>query len=195
MKVVALLGPLTSILFRGYCSFRPIATSDATIRCHQHFVNSNFKKQNSRSINLPKSCQSAQVQDSAKEFRTSAFCESLLVWTKALPCKRPDKIAVIYHKDYSIEGWDPNHRFVMSKFEEIMKAIGEHHILKSSIRVISPDAIASPEILEMVHCPEYVQSFITGSLNAAAIRKIGLPWSPSLVRRTCLEVHFMSQGL
>jgi acetoin utilization deacetylase AcuC-like enzyme len=43
-----------------------------------------------------------------------------------------------------------------------------------------PDA----ETLALCHDPAYVAGFLAGTLDAAAMRKIGLPWSPALVTRT-----------
>ncbi len=39
--------------------------------------------------------------------------------------------------------------------------------------------------LELAHTPDYVESYLTGTLDARALRRIGLPWSESLVKRTC----------
>ncbi|MEM6836486.1 MAG: histone deacetylase [Cyanobacteria bacterium P01_C01_bin.120] len=39
--------------------------------------------------------------------------------------------------------------------------------------------------IEQIHTPEYVQAYCTGTLDAKAQRRIGLPWSPNLVKRTC----------
>jgi acetoin utilization deacetylase AcuC-like enzyme len=36
-----------------------------------------------------------------------------------------------------------------------------------------------------VYEPEYVQAYCEGTLDAKAMRRIGLPWSPALVNRTC----------
>lgn len=42
--------------------------------------------------------------------------------------------------------------------------------------------------IEYVHAPEFVQAYHDGSLDAKAQRRIGLPWSQALVRRTCTAV-------
>ena len=49
-------------------------------------------------------------------------------------------------------------------------------------------ALASPDIVELAHDREYVRQFIHGDLPAAAIRRIGFPWSEGLVRRTLASV-------
>ncbi|MEO1403783.1 MAG: histone deacetylase, partial [Cyanobacteria bacterium J06635_1] len=42
--------------------------------------------------------------------------------------------------------------------------------------------------LEWVHTPSYVQAYCQGGLDERAQRRIGLPWSPALVKRTCTAV-------
>lgn len=42
--------------------------------------------------------------------------------------------------------------------------------------------------LTLVHTPAYVQAYCGGTLDATAQRRIGLPWSPGLVKRTCTAV-------
>lgn len=41
-----------------------------------------------------------------------------------------------------------------------------------------------PDTLCLVHDPSYVQSFLDGTIAAADMRRIGLPWSQQLVART-----------
>jgi len=47
---------------------------------------------------------------------------------------------------------------------------------------------ARPEALLRIHHPEYVRNFVEGALDAAALRRIGFPWSPGLVNRTMASV-------
>ena len=44
------------------------------------------------------------------------------------------------------------------------------------------------ELIELVHTSEYFQAYCKGTLDAKAQRRIGLPWSSSLVNRTCVAV-------
>ncbi len=44
------------------------------------------------------------------------------------------------------------------------------------------------ELIELVHTTDYVQAYCEGTLDAKAQRRIGLPWSPALVNRTCIAV-------
>jgi acetoin utilization deacetylase AcuC-like enzyme len=47
---------------------------------------------------------------------------------------------------------------------------------------------ASVETIELVHDSGYVRSFISGTLEAPAMRRIGFPWSEQLVCRTLASV-------
>lgn len=58
---------------------------------------------------------------------------------------------------------------------------------------ITPEQVYQPGAppqawIEQVHTPDYVCAYRTGTLAARAQRRIGLPWSPNLVRRTCTAV-------
>ena len=48
--------------------------------------------------------------------------------------------------------------------------------------------LATPESISSVNDPGYVEAFLRGSLDAAAVRRIGFPWSQGLVRRTLASV-------
>jgi acetoin utilization deacetylase AcuC-like enzyme len=56
--------------------------------------------------------------------------------------------------------------------------------------VAAPDQFHCPEpataeVLSLAHDPAYVQSYLTGTIDPRAMRRIGFPWDPRLVRRTC----------
>ncbi|AFZ44083.1 Histone deacetylase [Halothece sp. PCC 7418] len=94
-------------------------------------------------------------------------------------------LPIIYHPDY-VTPLPKGHRFPMAKFsllQEILIADG----------VIQPQQVHQPELpprewLELIHTPDYVDAYCDGTLDPKAQRRIGLPWSPELVRRTCLAV-------
>jgi acetoin utilization deacetylase AcuC-like enzyme len=48
--------------------------------------------------------------------------------------------------------------------------------------LVEPEAATLDDVLR-VHTPEYVHAFINGTLERKAMLRIGLPWSPALVRR------------
>ncbi|MEO8893261.1 MAG: histone deacetylase, partial [Coleofasciculaceae cyanobacterium] len=74
----------------------------------------------------------------------------------------------------------------MPKFRQLQE-------LLLSDRVAIPTQFHTPEPpptnwIEFVHTPEYVQAYCEGTLDPKAQRRIGLPWSPALVKRTCTAV-------
>jgi acetoin utilization deacetylase AcuC-like enzyme len=59
--------------------------------------------------------------------------------------------------------------------------------------LVTPERTFAPtlpptEWLELVHDPAYIQAYYTGTLDPRAQRRIGLPWSPELVNRTCIAL-------
>ncbi len=44
---------------------------------------------------------------------------------------------------------------------------------------------ATAELVTLAHDPRYVDAYLTGTIDARAMRRIGFPWDPRLVRRTC----------
>jgi acetoin utilization deacetylase AcuC-like enzyme len=90
-------------------------------------------------------------------------------------------LPVTYHDDYVVP-LPENHRFPMDKFRRLY-----YLLLKDG--VISPATVFRPELppldwLELVHTPAYVSAYLDGTLDAKAQRRIGLPWSIALARRT-----------
>ncbi|MEC4895051.1 MAG: histone deacetylase [Oscillatoria sp. PMC 1051.18] len=94
-------------------------------------------------------------------------------------------LPIAYHPDY-VTPLPPGHRFPMPKFQYLCELL-----LKDGI--VQPEQIHAPsppprEWLELVHTPEYVHAYCEGTLDSKAQRRIGLPWSPGLVTRTCTAV-------
>jgi acetoin utilization deacetylase AcuC-like enzyme len=94
-------------------------------------------------------------------------------------------LPLVYHPDYSVP-IPSTHRFPMAKFKMLYELL-----LRD--QVAGEDQFYQPELLplewiESVHEPDYVQAYLTGTLDAKALRRIGLPWSDQLVGRTCLAL-------
>ena len=94
-------------------------------------------------------------------------------------------LPIVYHPDY-VAPLPEGHRFPMPKFAKLYEML-------LSDRVATPDQFHTPERpptewIELVHTPDYVQAYCQGTLDAKAQRRIGLPWSPALVNRTCTAV-------
>lgn len=94
-------------------------------------------------------------------------------------------LPLVYHPDY-VAPLPPEHRFPMAKFRLLYETL-------IADNVAHPEQFYSPELpprdwIQLVHTPEYVQQYCMGTLDAKAQRRIGLPWSPALVNRTCIAV-------
>lgn len=94
-------------------------------------------------------------------------------------------LPIVYHPDY-VAPVPEGHRFPMPKF-------GKLYELLLRDRVAIPEQFHAPKIpptewIELVHTPEYVKAYYGGTLDPKAQRRIGLPWSSALVKRTCTAV-------
>lgn len=93
-------------------------------------------------------------------------------------------IPLVTHPLYSFE-FSQNHRFPMEKFRllaDFLKSIG---ILREN-NVFRPGK-AKSELLALAHCSEYLDRFIFNRQSSAEVRRMGLPWSEGLVRRTLIS--------
>ncbi len=100
-------------------------------------------------------------------------------------CPRCPALPIVYHPDY-VAPLPAGHRFPMAKFGHLY-----HYLLAEGLA--QPAAVCQPERpprawLEAVHTPEYVRAYCEGTLTTKQQRRIGLPWSPALVQRTCMAV-------
>jgi acetoin utilization deacetylase AcuC-like enzyme len=94
-------------------------------------------------------------------------------------------LPIVYHPDY-VAPLPVGHRFPMLKFRLLYD-----RLLKDGVAVVEQfHQPESPplEWIELVHTHEYVANYCNGTLDQKAQRRIGLPWSPALVRRTCVAV-------
>lgn len=94
-------------------------------------------------------------------------------------------LPIVYHPNYVVP-LPEGHRFPMPKFRLLYE-------LLLSDGVAQCEQFHTPqkppvEWLQLVHTSDYVQAYCKGTLDAKAQRRIGLPWSPDLVNRTCIAV-------
>ena len=96
------------------------------------------------------------------------------------------KLNVVYNHNYDIPL--PNgHRFVGTKFSDLYNHIKDSDIYKNLIIHKSIEAPISD--VQCVHKSEYVLNVKQGSLSRADERKINLPWSKRLARRSFLAIQ------
>jgi acetoin utilization deacetylase AcuC-like enzyme len=89
----------------------------------------------------------------------------------------------LYYCDHHEIPLPPAHKFPVRKYallRALLEADGYYEML--------PAPFASAHIIERVHDPVYVHSFLDGSLPERALRRIGFPWSQGLVKRTLSSV-------
>ena len=91
-------------------------------------------------------------------------------------------LPIIYHEDY-VAPLPSGHRFPMEKFRLLYQMLLADGVVEKS-QFHAPE-LPPQEWIELVHDNHYVQAYCNGTLDAKAQRRIGLPWSPALVNRTC----------
>ncbi len=94
-------------------------------------------------------------------------------------------LPLVYHPEYSFAFPTP-HRFPMDKFVRLHDHLSASSLLHAS-NLHQPNA-ASHELLLLAHDADYVSRFCYNELDAAAQRRMGLPWSEQLVARTTRAV-------
>ena len=90
-------------------------------------------------------------------------------------------LPLVYHPDY-VAPLPDGHRFPMPKFGQVYE-----HLVRDGVATL--DQFHCPEIasraqIELCHTPDFVDSYLTGSIDRKAMRRIGFPWSAALVTRT-----------
>jgi len=92
----------------------------------------------------------------------------------------------IFYSPYYYADIGENHVFPIKKFELVRdKLLGEGTLQSSEIFEPQPAEI---EDVLLIHTEDYISRLRGGTLTAKEIRKLGLPWSKSLVRRSFLAV-------
>ena len=75
------------------------------------------------------------------------------------------------------------HKFPIQKYSMVRKLLELEGLFQ-----IESAPLADLDTLSLAHDPTYVHGFIQGTLPPSAIRRIGLPWSESLVQRALASV-------
>ncbi len=71
------------------------------------------------------------------------------------------------------------HKFPIRKYRLIRERLEATRLFD-----LCPAPFASVDAIQLAHDPEYVSSFLDGSIQAGSMRRIGFPWSQGLVDRT-----------
>ena len=91
-----------------------------------------------------------------------------------------------YHPDYFVP-LPPRHPFPMAKYPLTYQRLLGEGVLRAQDVLVPAEAPAGD--LALVHTPAYLERLASGSLEAAEIRRIGVPWSAALWRRSKLAVQ------
>jgi acetoin utilization deacetylase AcuC-like enzyme len=92
-------------------------------------------------------------------------------------------VKAIYHASYQAV-LPPGHPFPMSKYRLLKERLVAEGLL-SEEELLQPDP-ADLATIELVHTADYLQKLISNGLSAQEQRRIGLPWSEALWRRSLL---------
>ena len=88
----------------------------------------------------------------------------------------------IFHTDQYVLPLPAGHRFPMTKYAALREAVVAARLNGGDpLRV--PAAATEAELLR-AHDRAYVDRVLNGTLSAAEVRRIGLPWSPAMVERS-----------
>ena len=94
-------------------------------------------------------------------------------------------LPLVYHDDYS-PPFPDGHRFPMEKF----RLLRDHLVASGLTRddQLRRPELCPPEVLVLAHCPDYIARYQQGELSREDQRRLGLPWSEALARRTVRAV-------
>lgn len=90
-------------------------------------------------------------------------------------------LPLVYHPDY-VSPLPEGHRFPMPKFGKLYEVLVHDGVATVDQFHCAPEV--SLEWIALAHDASYAQSYLDGTIDAKAMRRIGLPWSPSLAHRT-----------
>jgi acetoin utilization deacetylase AcuC-like enzyme len=88
---------------------------------------------------------------------------------------------VHFHDDYVVD-LPAGHAFPMRKFVHLRDILLREGLVRAQDVVAPPEA--TWELLRLAHSEDYLSKLRDGTLDAAEVRRLGLPWSPALVRRS-----------
>ncbi len=92
-------------------------------------------------------------------------------------------MSLFYHPLYSALDLPPHHRFPIQKYRLLYQRVVEENLAP-----IQTPVAATKEQLALCHDPDYIAQFIGGTLDPKAQKRIGFPWSETLVERTLYSV-------
>ena len=95
-----------------------------------------------------------------------------------------NRLPLVSNPYYSFD-FPEKHRFPMQKFRYLVEFLKNQGVATTN-NIFRPGK-ARIDLLELAHCPNYISRFINGELTSAEVRRLGLPWSEALVKRTLIS--------
>lgn len=87
-----------------------------------------------------------------------------------------------FHSNKYVIALPDDHKFPIIKYAKTrQRLVGEGTLVENNIH---EPALANREEILLVHTADYHDRFIAGELTEREVRRLGLPWSESLVRRS-----------
>jgi acetoin utilization deacetylase AcuC-like enzyme len=92
----------------------------------------------------------------------------------------------VFHSNQYVIELPDNHKFPIIKYAKIReRLVAEGTLAQENIH---EPALASRDEILLVHTADYHDRFVAGQLSARELRRLGLPWSEALVRRSRFAV-------
>ena len=91
------------------------------------------------------------------------------------------RVPMVSHPEYSFP-FASKHRFPMEKFTLLRELLSHKGLLQTS-NLFRPGR-ARTELMALAHCPHYIDAFTNNTLDSKALRRLGLPWSEGLIKRS-----------
>ncbi len=88
----------------------------------------------------------------------------------------------LYYSPYYYADIGEGHVFPIRKFELVRDLLLREETLRDN-EIFEPEPALIEDLL-LVHTEDYITRLVSGELTAKEVRKLGLPWSQSLVRRS-----------
>jgi len=95
-------------------------------------------------------------------------------------------IPLIYHECYSDLVLPERHRYPIGKYRALYQRLLAAGVPADAFITDSPPATATQ--LALVHQTDYIDTLLSGQIDAKAMRRIGFPWSEFLVKRSLQSV-------
>jgi len=92
----------------------------------------------------------------------------------------------LYSDHYTID-LPPHHTFPIQKYRLVREQLLAEGTL-SAVELLEPTLVA-PTDVRLVHTKEYWERLTSGTLPDRAVRRMGLPWSEALIRRSRASVQ------